>query len=559
MKNIFTPLLLAFTLFGFTSKAQNVPVCNAAFNFAFLNNNTVKYTPAVTGDSPFVYHEWVFGDASPASHFITPTHTYTAPGTYIVKHYLKKINSNGGFVCADSIIKQIVIQQACNLTAYFAWHVDSSNYSKIHFTNGSALLSPTDSVRWTFGDGTSSLDLNPTHTYTNSGTYTACLRVKKNSNAAGTEPCVREICKTIMVNQPCNLTANFSWHKDSSNYLKQHFTIGSIPLSTADSVRWTFGDGTSSLDLNPTHTYANAGTYTACLRVKKNSNAAGTEPCVREICKTIMVTLPCNLEAYFNWSKMPGHPSTISFENLSTHLSATDSVRWTFGDGTSSLDINVKHTYSHAGIYKVCLRVKKNGNTSGTTACVREICKEVVILPAGNCDSIHVNYTYQRDPLIPNKIYFNASANFSILDQSWTMTRLSAAIPSTVSLHQSNPAYVFQDTGYYRVCLRATGPGGCVKEFCNTIRIERLAQVCELQAFPNPAHNQVNVNVHLLQPEMIHALVYNAMNVLVKEKNQQGNAGNNTVAININDLLPGLYTIKLIYGNKTCYARFTKL
>jgi len=46
---------------------------------------------------------------------------------------------------------------------------------------------------------------------------------------------------------------------------------------------------------------------------------------------------------------------------------------------------------------------------------------------------------------------------------------------------------------------------------------------------------------------------------LVKEKHQQGVVGNNIVTFNINDLIPGLYTIKVVYGGKTCYARFTKL
>jgi hypothetical protein len=49
------------------------------------------------------------------------------------------------------------------------------------------------------------------------------------------------------------------------------------------------------------------------------------------------------------------------------------------------------------------------------------------------------------------------------------------------------------------------------------------------------------------------------MNILVKEKHQQGVTGNNLVSINVNDLVPGLYTIKVKYGGKICYARFNKL
>jgi hypothetical protein len=147
-----------------------------------------------------------------------------------------------------------------------------------------------------------------------------------------------------------------------------------------------------------------------------------------------------------------------------------------------------------------------------------------------------------------------------ILDQTWTITRLPASTNTPpVILHQNNPVYLFQDTGYYKVCLRAVLLGGCVKEYCTVIRIEHVSNVCLLQAYPNPASTMVNVNVYLPQPEMIHAYVYNSLNVLVKQKQQQGYTGNNVVSINVNDLPHGLYTIKLIYGNKTCYARFEKL
>jgi PKD repeat protein len=832
MKKIFTLLLLSLTLFGLKSNAQTSTVCNAAFDFSFVSPNTVKFTPAVTGDSPFVQHYWIFGDGSPVDQSIISTHTYASPGTYTVKHYLSRYSPNGVFVCADTLTKLVVIQQACNLTAYFTWHADSSNHLNIIFNNFSSPLSPSDSVSWTFGDGTGSSNINPSHIYTNAGTYTVCLRVKKNSTVAGTAPCVSEICKTVIVNQPCNiqayfnwntvasnplaiafqnlsaplsntdsikwtfgdgtvsydvnpihtflnagtytvclrvkklnntagttpcvseicktvivtqpcnLAANFSWSAVASSPLSIAFQNSSIPISSTDSVRWTFGDGTTSTAINPLHTYTNAGTYTVCLRIKKNSTISGSAPCVSEICKTIVVVQSCNLVAYFNWSNLSGNPlavafqnlsnplsptdsvrwtfgdgssstainpthtyanagsytvclrvkkinnatgtaacvseicktvivavnqncnlvpnftwnntaanpstfafqntstalsptdsvkwtfgdgsssmafnpihtytnpgtysvclrikknstvagnvpcvreicktiivlatpacnlvayftwsnanspNTFAFQNLSTPISSTDSIRWTFGDGTSSLSINSTHTYAQAGTYTVCLRIKKNSTVAGNVACVREICKVVTVLPQINCDSIHVSYTYQRDPFVANKIYFYANANYSIQDQTWTISKLSPSTQPPVILHQNNPAYVFNDTGYYRVCLKAVTLGGCIKEYCSIIRIEQVALLCNLQAYPNPTSSLINVSVQLLQPEMIHAFVYNSMNNLVREKHQQGTTGNNTVSLNVNDLVPGLYTIKVIYGNTICYARFNKL
>ncbi len=737
MKKFFTLLWLTLIAFTFNAGAQQTN-CNAEFSWQFINNYTVKFTPVIT-DSPVVHHQWNFGDGTPVSPAVSPTHTYAVPGTYQVIHTIIRFSPNGVPLCTGTLTRTIVIQPECTLVANFSWNATASNPLKIEYHNLSTPLAATDSVRWTFGDGNSVSGLqgnpaiaNPVHTYLQPGTYNVCLIVRKNNNAPGTNPCIRYICKTVIVQAPCNLVADFSWTVTPNNPLRVEFHNLSVPLAPTDSTIWNFGDGTSSFDVNPVHTYTHAGTYTVCLIVKKHPSTTSA-PCVRYICKTIIVPPPCNLVVNFSSEPDTAHPLRIKFTNLSAPVIASDSVRWTFGDGTSVSGLqgdpnvaNPTHNYTQAGNYVVCLRIKKNINTSpvpcvkefcktivvyqpcnfqvnfswqpdqinpkkiyfnnltvsptatasatwyfgdGTTAttwnavheyaqpgryyvclkvsagpncirykcdsilvhaplppctnqsnfsflststnsqtftfipvfqnasaqytwtfgdgtgshdmiathhyaqpgiytacltvwrsatCASTTCKEIRVVPQINCDSVHVSYSYQRDPQVPNKIYFYANSNVPIMDQTWTITRLPAGSP-VITLHQNNPTYLFQDTGYYRVCLRAITLGGCIKEYCKTIRIEQVSNACLLQAYPNPATSLVNVNVTLLQPEMIHAYVFNSQNMLVREKHQQGISGNNMVTININDLPAGLYTIKLIYGNKTCYARFQKL
>jgi hypothetical protein len=176
------------------------------------------------------------------------------------------------------------------------------------------------------------------------------------------------------------------------------------------------------------------------------------------------------------------------------------------------------------------------------------------------CDTAHIGYTFQRGNNVPNNIQFFANATLPILDQVWTITKVGGTVATPpVILHQNNPTYLFQDTGYFRVCLKATLQGGCIKEYCNYIRIEQVSNVCELQVFPNPTNASVNVNIYLTQPEMIHAYVYNSLNVLVMQQDQQGTTGNNLVTLNVSNLVAGQYTMRLIYGNRVCYARFQKL
>lgn len=71
---------------------------------------------------------------------------------------------------------------------------------------------------------------------------------------------------------------------------------------------WTFGDGSSSTEINPVHTYAGAGTYTACLIVK-NQYGADT------LCRSIVVSGTSGA------GDLPLQPQvTISPNPFSTHL-----------------------------------------------------------------------------------------------------------------------------------------------------------------------------------------------------------------------------------------------
>jgi PKD repeat protein len=126
MKRIITLLLLLAASFGFQAKAQPGTVCNADFNFSYINSNTVKFTPVVIGDSINTFHYWKFGNGN-VSNIPLPTHVYTAAGTYNVTHVIIKVNPNGVPVCADSVVKTLIIQSVpCNLQASYTWAADSS-------------------------------------------------------------------------------------------------------------------------------------------------------------------------------------------------------------------------------------------------------------------------------------------------------------------------------------------------------------------------------------------------------------------------------------------------
>ncbi len=514
--------------------------------YHFINTST----PLNTTDSI----RWIFGDGS-SSNLANPTHAYGQAGTYTVCLRVQKRNLNGTLTnCISETCHVLVVVETCTLSANFYSYIDttSSTINTYQFVNTSAPLNAYDSVHWSFGDGTSSTQFNPTHTYAQPGTYTVCLRVQKRGlNGVGLTNCISEICHTVIVNAVCNIQAHFSWHADSVNHNIVYFSNQTISSTAGAIANWTFGDGSSSTVWDPVHQYAQAGNYLVCLRVQLSVN------CVSYSCDTIIIQQPlpgCVQQSDFTFVRLPNNSQSFNF--TPTYLNSNWQYTWTFGDGTGSHNTIASHHYPQPGNYTACLTVYRDSTCASTT------CSPLMALHQANCDSVHVAYTYYRDSLMPNRIYFHTTSNYSITSERWTITRLPASSGTApVVLTQYNPAYLFQVTGYYRVCLRAVTSGGCVKEYCQVIHITQVitTNTCNLQLYPNPANNVIAANIFLNQSQMIDIYIYNTLNVLVAQKHQQGHTGNNLVVVPIANLVAGAYTMKVIHGNSICYAQFVKL
>ncbi len=627
--------------------ASIINTCNLQVYFSSLADSTqtniIHFTNQssgyVTGDSL----TWSFGDGSSSS-AVNPVHTYTTSGTYVVCLTIKKNNTAGTTPCIRQYCKTIIVTVPCNLLATYAYYKDSSIIPAVyHFNNTTATLSATDSIRWSFGDGTFSNQINPTHSFAQAGSYMVCLRVIRRTPNGALTNCIGEVCYLIVVQPtvtPCTLVSNFTWITDSLPSVPLntvHFTNTSVPFAANDSIRWTFGDGTSSNQVNPAHVYAQAGTYTVCLRVIKRTTSGVLTNCVSEICKVVVVTQICNIVANYSWHADSANTKNIIFTNTSIVPNANSTAVWSFGDGTTATTWNASHFYTQPGIYAVCLRIQygtcvsykcdsitvvapvvlptctqlsqyhftttnntvafapnlfdptvlytwtfgdntgaQGANATHTYAtqgyytacltayrnnnCATTTCKTIYIAP--NCSNITLSISDVRDSLVPNRVTFTALSNTATTNQQWTITKIpTTATIGTVTINSNNPTYVFLDSGYYNVCVKATYANGCVKTICKTIHITQNmpgTNVCTLQAYPNPASSIVNAIVTLVQPQIINATIYNTQNAVVSQAQQQGVVGLNTISMNIANLQAGVYMIRVIYGTQVCYAPFVK-
>jgi gliding motility-associated-like protein len=249
--------------------AQKVGPCQS-FQYQF---NNLSNAPRAFNDSSF---RWNFGDGSPEikAGINAVNHSYAGPGTYNV--VLTLVDTT---YCNAPQSDTLQLRIAANVVAVFETPLTGCAPYTASFSNTSIAG---QTFQWTFGDGGSSNAINPTHLYTNPGTYSV----------------------TLTANDPntCNLTDDTTvsitvYPKPVSN-----FSYGPIPpientpvtftnLASPDATRfkWLFGDGdslitTSRLDVN--HEYNSTGTFNACLLA---SNPAGCEDTACRQVQTLVV------------------------------------------------------------------------------------------------------------------------------------------------------------------------------------------------------------------------------------------------------------------------------
>ncbi|NLN92894.1 MAG: PKD domain-containing protein [Candidatus Hydrogenedens sp.] len=124
---------------------------------------------------------------------------------------------------------------------------------------------------------------------------------------------------------------------------------------------WHFGDGESSTEQAPSHSYAGPGVYTVRLIVTDSENASDEAQKV----SYITVTKPAALKVDFSASAQTGPaPLQVQFADMSSAGNRPlTSWLWEFGDGTISEEQHPFHVYELEGSYTVSLTVSDGTST----------------------------------------------------------------------------------------------------------------------------------------------------------------------------------------------------
>jgi len=282
---------------------------------------------------------------------------------------------------------------------------------------------------WDFGDGTTSTDPNPTHSYTQEGNYTAKLLAYNDSTG-----CVDSV--TVPVNVELNIPKLEFTTAGGCNPVIVHFADSSQNSIFAI---WRFGDGDSSFLRHPVHVYTDPGTYTASLTV---FNSIG---CAASVSRTLEVSQPL-----VDFEALPANRGCtvfdVQFNNLTVSPAPVASWEWTFGPaGATSTDRDPVFSYRNPGFYTVSLIATDSlGCTDTLTR--RNYISVFEAVPRFSAD----------EPIncINNPIVFFNTSTGSGLDYFWDF---GDGNTSTAT----NPVHSYTANGVYDVSLTVTDFNGC--------------------------------------------------------------------------------------------------
>ncbi len=231
-------------------------------------------------------------------------------------------------------------------TASFTWSGDSLTPTRIRFENRSENA---DEFFWNFGDGTTSPETNPVHIYSEPKTYLVTLKATQSGTGSAR---VASQYLTITTDPPA---VDFSWSGD---------TIASSAISfqnltrNADTFRWDFGDGDTSLEINPVHVFHEAGTFSVTLTASlASSRQTGS------ITKTISIFWADPI-ADFDWT---GETIVGSYVTLHNRSQYADEFLWkTTGDWFSS-DTDPRLLFEQPGNYPISLIARNSALAKSDT------------------------------------------------------------------------------------------------------------------------------------------------------------------------------------------------
>ena len=400
----------------------------------------VNFTDQSTDDGKIVKWDWKFGDGKTSSE-ASPVHAYAAAGKYTV--VLTVTDDSGKTGTAQQEVTVTATGEAPK--AAFEFKVDGR---EVNFNDTSTDDGKIVKWEWKFGDGKTSSEASPVHTYAADGSYTVVLTVTDDSGQTGSAE------QKVQVGAGGGIDAKFEYKVDG---LEVNFTDQSSAEGKIVKWDWKFGDGGTSTDPSPIHKYGSPGNYTVIFTVTDDSGKSDTEQQVVKVGGDGGSAPTAGFEF-----KVDGFE--VNFNDTSTDDGKIVAWSWDFGDGDTSRAPSPLKKYGQKGVYKVRLTVTDDEGLTGTA-------EQSVTIGSGTDLPPVPSFEFKIDGASVNFNDTSTDPDGKIVGWKWSFGDGSSST-------DPSPVHTYKANGNYKVVLEVTDDSG------NSATVERTVQITALDSPP---------------------------------------------------------------------------
>ena len=349
-----------------------------------------------------------------------PTYKFTEINIYNVC-----LNIEAEGFCQDIYCEDITITSIKPCSAEFEVNLIEENSLMVNFTDKSITIEDDKIIswNWSFGDGNTSTEQNPTNEYFTIDNFLICLEIKTESG------CQEKKCETHFIKlKKCKINI----------YVKEKNEHNITVFSASDwygnpTFLWDFGDGSEMKEGHEvSHTYSKGGKYDICHTLETD------EGCSDYACREVSIEhydVDCNFTYEISDTKVQFFPNFFPYvDNM-----------FDYGDGMSSK--NAKHTYYEEGTYQVCLTQTHQKNQYTCTKCI-----DLVIENANYCKSEFETAIFKGNIIVFES---RSEAASEIVFWGWSYGDGSGIYHQKITLHQ------YENSDTYKVHLYVESETDC--------------------------------------------------------------------------------------------------
>ncbi|MBN2681760.1 MAG: PKD domain-containing protein [Bacteroidales bacterium] len=311
-------------------------------------------------------YEWIYGDGTSELAGANAWHMYSSTSLFDTTYTVELVTTTF-FGCKDTVSHDLVIHPS-PVANYSVDTLEGCTPLVVEITNNSF---GANSYTWNYGDGTSSTNSSPifSHTFENPGLSPVsynCQLIAESDNG-----CTSVMTKTITV-FPASHSGFYVSAEFGCSPLEVHFTNSSMGT---DAYNWYFGDGNSSTNTNPVHTFVNNGLDAETVNVLLvSSSIYGCKDTA-----TFPITIYPKPDASFALAASSGcSPFNAVITNNSVGAS---SYYWDFGDGTNSTSVGPTFNHTYENLTGLLQTVNIQLNVTNNFGCIDQVLQTVNVFP----------------------------------------------------------------------------------------------------------------------------------------------------------------------------------